>query len=277
MTTDWNAEQVDLDGYLTRIGYDGPLEPTAPTLRALHRAHAGSIPFENLDIVLGRTISIDLPDIQDKLLRHPRGGYCYEHNLLFAGVLERIGFEVTGHAARIRMGSDKLRPASHALLQVHVDGTSWLADVGFGGEGLLEPLPLRPGEVSQGDWRFRLVLDGDVWLLQSLHPQGWFDLHTFTLDPQYAVDFAMRNHFTSTHPHSPFVTGIVVQRTGSAARHSLNRDTLVTSRPNGTSETRTVEPADLTGTLSEIFGIHLSETDAAHLRTIQSQASVLAS
>lgn len=275
MTTDWNAEQVDLDAYLARIGYGGPLDPTAETLRGLHRAHAGSIPFENLDIVLGRTISVDLPDIQDKLLRRPRGGYCYEHNLLLAAVLERIGFEVTGHAARIRMGSDRLRPASHALLQVRVDGTPWLADVGFGGEGLLDPLPLRPGEVGQGDWRYRLVLDGDVWLLQSMHPEGWFDLHTFTLDPQYAVDFAMRNHFTSTHPHSPFVTGIVVQRTGAAARHSLNRDTLVTSRPDGISETRTVEPADLARTLAEIFGIHLPESDAAHLHAVHRESRVL--
>ncbi len=99
-TSEWRSEQLDVDAYLERVGYDGDLKPTAETLRGLHRAHVAAIPFENLDIVLGRGISLEMDAMQDKLIRRDRGGYCYEHNLLFAALLERIGFAVSRLTAR---------------------------------------------------------------------------------------------------------------------------------------------------------------------------------
>lgn len=94
------TEGLDLEAYRARIGHTGGLEPTIETLTALHRAHVLSIPFENLDILLGRPIRVDLASVQAKLVGDRRGGYCFEHNLLFAANLEHLGFEVTGLAAR---------------------------------------------------------------------------------------------------------------------------------------------------------------------------------
>src|SRR6266550_822553 len=132
----------DLAAYLRRIGYAGELSPSRATLDALHRAHATAIPFENLDILLGVPIRLDLASLQAKLVTARRGGYCFEQNTLFAAALEQFGFAVTRLAARVRLNAVAVNPRTHMLLRVDVAGTSWIADVGFGGAGLLWPIPL---------------------------------------------------------------------------------------------------------------------------------------
>src|SRR5690349_15099497 len=128
---------LDLDAYLDRIGYAGPRLPTRRVLEGLHLAHTTHVPFENLDILLGRPIRLDLDSLQAKLVRDRRGGYCFEQNTLFAAGLEQMGFAVTRLAARVRFGASRLLPRTHMLLRVDVEGEPFLADVGFGGSGLL--------------------------------------------------------------------------------------------------------------------------------------------
>jgi len=247
---------VDLDAYLARIGYTGRLDPTLATLQGLHLAHATSIPFENLDLLLGREISLELNALESKLVAGRRGGYCFEHNTLFAAVLETLGFEVSRLAARVRFGSTVVRPRSHMLLSVKLDGQAWLADVGFGGEGLLYPLPILDQEVSrQFGWTFRVQRDGDVQVLQSLHTDEWFDLYAFTEEPQYQVDYVVANHFTATHPHSPFVQSLVVQRQTCETRFTLrNREFTEESPDRKISRTLPDDDAVL-ATLAEVFGL----------------------
>lgn len=267
----WHSAELDLPAYLARLGHDDVPAPTLATLRALHRAHAAAIPFENLDILLGAPIDLDVPALQRKLVTGRRGGYCYEHNLLFAAVLEQVGFRVTGLAARIRNGDARLRPVSHALLAVEVDGVDWLADVGFGGEGLLEPVPLADGvEVTQGVWTFRLdsAPHGD-WVLRSRHADGWFDLYAFRLEPRFRPDFALFNHYTATHPRSPFVRRVVVQRTGPEVRHVLLGRTLMATRGTGAPERRELAAAELPAVLRDVFGIVLDgERDQRLVRIV---------
>src|SRR5215470_2919639 len=152
-----SATAFDLDAYLARTGYAGELAPTRATLDALHLAHATRIPFENLDILLGRPIRLDLASLQAKLVRDRRGGYCFEQNRLFASVLESLGFTVTTLAARVRFGTPAVLPRTHMLVQVDVDGVRLLADVGFGAFGLLLPIALDdPGESRQFAWTYRI-------------------------------------------------------------------------------------------------------------------------
>ncbi|MGN9844041.1 arylamine N-acetyltransferase family protein [Nonomuraea sp. H19] len=214
----WDIEKLDLNAYLARIGYDGPLDPTAETLRGVHLAHVRSIPFENLDVLLGRGIRLDLSSLQDKLVTGGRGGYCHEQNLLFAAALERLGFTLTRHLARIRLGRHHL-PRSHATLTVVAGGRRWLADVGFGGEGLVEPIPFEEGAtLESGVWRWRLGCDGDFWVLHS----GETELYAFRPDePQYPSDFEVANYYIANHPQSPFRRHVVVQRTTADARIRL--------------------------------------------------------
>lgn len=269
---EWGSARVDLGAYLARVGYRGDLEPSTAALRALHRAHVGAVPFENLDVVLGRPIELDVEALQAKLVRSGRGGYCYEQNLLFGAVLERLGFGVTRLAARVRMGSDAVRPTTHCCLRVEVDGTRWLADVGFGGEGLLEPLPLKAGtERRQGAWAFRLVTeerDGG-WRLQSRHAQGWFDLYEFTEEPRHQVDYVLLNYFTATHPSSPFVTAPTVQRAGDEVRRGLRGTQLTSSGPDGEAERRDVSAEELPAVLASL-GLVLPPADLARLQATTS-------
>jgi N-hydroxyarylamine O-acetyltransferase len=263
---EWEVNRVDVDAYLKRIGYAGDRSPSPRLLYDLHSAHASSIPFENLDIMLGRTPALDMATLQDKLLRRERGGYCYEHNLLFGAVLERLGFRVSRFAARV--GSpERPPPKTHMLLRVEVEGKVWLADVGFGA-GLRQPMPLQTDvEVLQGGWTYRLRrADDRLWILTSWEGAAWVDLYHFRLEEQHHVDYVMANHFTATHPSSPFVRGVVAIRAEPDVRRALRGSELVTSRPDGSQQSSIVSPDDLVDVLTSTFCIRLSADEAETLR-----------
>jgi N-hydroxyarylamine O-acetyltransferase len=197
----------DVDAYLARIGV------VAPTgLGAVHRAHATSIPFENLDSFAGHPVPLDIAHLEDKMVARRRGGYCFEHNLLLMAALESLDLgEVAPMLARVRMGPDGgPRPLNHLLLRVVDESGPWIADVGFGGGGLLDPVPLATGiESEQSGWRYRLVEDGPGLVLQTFTDDGWSDMYGFVPEPVPAVDIEVSNWFTATHPDSPFVTGVM--------------------------------------------------------------------
>ncbi len=262
-TREWEADRLDLDAYLERIAYTGALAAGPDTLRGLHRAHAATIPFENLDIVLGRTIELGIDRVQDKLVRRRRGGYCFEHNLLFGAVLERLGYPVTRLAARVQPSGSGIR--THMLLRVVAGGRPWLADVGFGAS-LLEPLPMEPATVRQDAWTYRLDPAGrDAWLLQAGRSDGWIELYAFTLEAQRAIDYAVYNHYTATHPRSPFVGQMVVLRTEPHVQYALRGRQLTTTRPDGATQTREVPVDELVDVLADPFGIGLDADEAAGL------------
>jgi N-hydroxyarylamine O-acetyltransferase len=241
--------------------------PTLKTLRDLHAAHVYAIPFENLDILLGRGIDLDLESLQAKLVGRRRGGYCFEHNILFAAALERIGLAVTRLAARVRLRAQGIRPRTHTALRVEVEGRPWLADVGFGGGGLVEPVALEEDAgVTRGGWTHGLVREGDRWVLRALESDGWTDVYELTLEGQHFVDYVMANHFTATYPGSPFTRGLVVQRTWPSERLMLRGGELAREMPGGSRSTREVEPGELPELLVERFGIPLSDAELGALQ-----------
>jgi N-hydroxyarylamine O-acetyltransferase len=254
----FDLEGLDLPRYLDRIGYDGPVEATLASLRGLHLAHVTTIPFENLDIQLGRPIYLDLASLQAKLVDGRRGGYCFEQNLLFGAVLETIGFDVTRLAARVRAGSTEVRPLTHTILRVAGEGFEpQLADVGFGGDGLLLPIPIEPGPGRTDFGVTHRLVQEDVAtrVLQVQAPEGWLDLYAFTLEPRHFMDFVMGNHFTSTWPGSGFVTTLTVQRLGTEGTLVLRWRRLTETR-GGQTSTRVIEDDDeLLEILQERFGL----------------------
>lgn len=229
MNDSQNSSQLDLQAYLQRIAYHGDLQPNLQLLKALHLAHATHIPFENLDILLGKSISLDLYALQRKLLYDKRGGYCFEQNLLFAQVLETLGFSVKRLSARVRYQTNRLLARTHMLLLIDIDGLSWVADVGFGGEGLLLPVPFSTGEtVDHFSWTYRIIEQDYYWVLQSLKHEVWNDLYAFTREPQQTRDYEMANYYVSTHPDSRFTQTLTVQLPTPEARYILtNREFVV--------------------------------------------------
>ncbi len=201
-----STDDFDLDAYLSRIGYDGPRTPSVEVLGDLHTAQVFSIPFENLAIQLREPISLGVADMMAKMVHGPRGGYCFELNGLFAIALETLGFQVDRLAARVRYGNPLVGPRMHQLLAVKFDHETWIADVGFGGNGLIAPVPLvLDEEFSQYGEIFRLKQESNgEYVLEGHLPDGWLDLYAFTLEPLYRVDFEAPNYFMSTSPASPF-------------------------------------------------------------------------
>lgn len=203
MSDEWELAGLDLDAYLERVGFEGRREPSAETLRALHLAHRAAIPFENLDVVIGRGVDVSLPAVEDKLVGRRRGGYCFEHGVLFGAVLERFGFAVDRYLARVGSADGDVRPRTHMSLHVRLDDGGWLADVGFGG-GLLEPLPWSDGSrARQGRWTYELARIGERhWELREETPAARQALYHFIAEPQHSIDVVVANHYISTHPSS---------------------------------------------------------------------------
>ncbi|MBI4003056.1 MAG: arylamine N-acetyltransferase, partial [Nitrospira defluvii] len=168
--------------------------------------HVLTVPFENLDIHLGRPISLDPSDLFRKIVLSRRGGYCFELNGLFALLLEQLGFSVTRLAARVLYGAEGVRPRSHQVLLVSIEGERWIVDVGFGGHGLREPFVLTVGhDDRQGLDRFRLTTDErGEYLLQCEIEGAWASLYSFTLEPCLPVDYTFANYYHSHSPDSPF-------------------------------------------------------------------------
>jgi N-hydroxyarylamine O-acetyltransferase len=256
MTT---PDTLNLGAYFERIGYTGPREASLETLVALHTAHLGAIPFENVDVLLGRRIRLDLASLQAKLVDGHRGGYCFEQNTLFAAVLRHLGFSVTTLEARVRPpGATRTLPRTHMVLRVGLTDGAVLADVGFGGDGPLRPVELGGRVSEQGGDAYRVVGEGDVRVLQICSPGGWRDLYAFTSDEALPIDFEVANHYTSTWPESPFVTTLTAQLSLSGERRILRHRTF-TLRHGGIETTRDIEAHDLLPLLRGAFGLDLPD------------------
>ena len=213
---------MNFDAYAERIGYRGTSAPNADTLEGIVLAHALRIPFENLDIHLGRPIDLDPARVFEKLVVQRRGGYCFEQNGLLLEVLRAIGFKVRPLAARVLWGMPQNdRPRTHMLLQVEIGSRAFLADVGFGTQNLVAPLPFepdRPRNVHGEKYRLREIpWDGKVlgtppsFDVELETADGtWAPLYRMSLEEQRPVDFAMASWFCSTHPDSMFVKRKIV-------------------------------------------------------------------
>ena len=250
---------MDLPAYLDRIGYHGDVMPSREILRALHLAHVFAVPFENLDGYRGVPVSLEPADLFAKIVTARRGGYCFELNGLFSLLLEAMGFEVMRLIARVRYGAKPPYPRSHQVLLVRVGGEPWLVDVGFGGNGLLEPMPLSAGPVvRQLEEQFRLTsLESGEFLLQSLVHEEWESLYSFTLEPCHPVDYRYANYF---HSHSR--DSLFMQRRVCTIPTKEGRTTLVDQslsiRRNGKNEKSVIESdAAYVRVLHEHFGIVL--------------------
>lgn len=251
----------DLDAYLRRIGLGAG---EAPSLEAIHRAHATAIPFENLDSHRGVPVSLEPERLERKLVADRRGGYCFEHNLLLAAALEHLGLRVEPMLARVRAGgaARDARPLGHLVLRVtDAEGREWHADVGFGLGTLLDPIPFGPSGVHrQSGWSFQVVEDDDELVLQTLGANGWEDVYGFRPERAASVDLEVSNWWICTSPSSPFVSGLICCVNHPDGRREALCDwsgatVLMTVTPEGTTE----EPqprSRIPSLLVERFGLH---------------------
>ena len=255
---------IDVTGYFSRISYMGPSDPTVEVLAALVAAHNRSIPFENLDPVMGVPV-VDLrPDaLFDKLVRRRRGGYCFEHNGVMAHVLAQLGFEVDVLGGRVvwMNTSGELPAQTHQALAVTVPGDDgrYLVDVGFGGQTLSSPIRFETDTVQQTRHEpYRIREHGDGYVLESEIRDAWEPLYLFTTRPFPMIDRQVGSWYVSTYPESGFVTGLSVALVTDDARWNLRGRNLAIHSKKKSERIRFDTAAQVVEALTDRFGIDLT-------------------
>ena len=264
-------DNFDLEAWLGRILYPGPRAPALDTLRGIILAQATTVPFENLDVLLGRPPKLDPASLQQKIIGSGRGGYCFEHNSLLRAGLRALGFQVTGLIARVVRGMDPgaNAPAGHMVLRIDLPEGTFLADTGFGNLTPTAPLAMLPDiEQPTPHETMRLRPIGEELLLEAKTGRpgetgAWEHLYRLSPHPRLDMDYEVANWFTATHPKSPFVDNLIAARAApDGARHSFFNGRLSVRRPPDRIERRLLESdAEYAAALSGIFGLSLPGAD----------------
>ncbi|XP_078508427.1 arylamine N-acetyltransferase 2-like [Lissotriton helveticus] len=260
---------MDVTKYLLRIGYNGPPVPSLDALRALHRCHLLSVPFESLSIHCGEKITLNPQEVYDKIVRRRRGGFCFENNSLFYWLLKELGYQTTILSAHVKNVFTKRYgpPCDHMVLLVDLSGQQWLCDVGFGNSFRM-PLLLEPRtEQTQENGVFRLWPDGDMWALEciqeaaELQRSAWASLYKFTLEKRKLADFKSMCEYHQTSPSSLFFCKSFCSLHLPEGMLTYMGLRLITTTYTGTAtcqkETRELEEEEIPSILKEKFGIVL--------------------
>lgn len=225
MTKKSSSLSPEVTAYLDRIGFKGTVDDSAETLAQLQYAHLYTVPYENLDIINGIPLSLDIKDLYDKIVVRRRGGYCFELNALFGWLLEQLGFKVTNYFARFWRDEENLPPKRrHHVLEVEAEGKFYLCDVGVGGS-----VPGRPVlmtellEQQQGDECYRMNRDPFFgWELLEKKRGEWRVIYSFTDEPQLPRDFVMASYWCEHAPDSIFKKGPMVFIRTNGGRNTID-------------------------------------------------------
>jgi N-hydroxyarylamine O-acetyltransferase len=265
------TQMLDLDAYFARTGFAGDVRVDLDTLASLLHAHMRAIPFENLDVLLGRGVDLELAAVQKKLVAARRGGYCFEHATLFGAVLDALGFAPVRHSARVVLFTPRSESArSHMLLSVPLPQGTFVVDPGFGSLASEVPVPLVDAGTSPPDdglhW---FVRDGAYWVLRARRDGDVVDCWVTTLEADNTADFVVANHYFATHPASGFRQRLMLRAlTPNGSVSVMNRD--VTFRAgDATRSEQLADRAALRVLLRDHFGFDLPEAETLAVPSIE--------
>lgn len=253
--------QPDLGAYFARTGYRGPREVSLATLDGILGAHTAAIPFENLDVLLGRPIDLAPAAIERKLVHQQRGGYCFEQNAHLLHVLTALGFQVTPLSGRVRLQQprDCTPPRTHLFLRVDLGGEQWLADAGIGALSLTSCIRLgREGEQATAHEPRRIVHEAGRFFHQARLGEEWTDVYEFTGEAMPPIDRELANWWTSASPQSRFKQMLSIGRAGPAGTRFVIRNSEFIHR-HGAEVLERCEittPGQLLELLARHFGLH---------------------
>jgi len=270
----------DLDAYFARVHL--PARPSVDHLGlgVLQRAHRLAIPFENLDVRLGRAIAIDSASVFAKLVGAARGGYCFEHNRLFLDALHALGFDARPLLARVWLGASDVPALTHTLSLVTLGEEQWIADPGFGGS-YTPPMPLIDGAQATapdgalfrldraGEHGWMLLRDGDAATTDGRGAgTGFQPQYSFDTRLVYDADLALSNHWTSTAPGGRFRQARIVSIVLPNGFASLTDSTYRRRAGADSTEAVITDPRVYRLRLSMMFGITLSAEEVAALGVV---------
>lgn len=249
----------DLDSYFGRVNYRGGTDAGEETLHDLHTAHTLNVPFENLDVFYRKPIPLDEASLYNKIVKEKRGGYCFEMNGIFSFVLQRMGFNVTNLLARVIINGNQYTTKTHQAILVQAGGRQWIADVGFGNDGIIAPLILEEGtEQRQFAHTYRLTKHSSFgYMLQKKQGDRYNPLYVFTLEECFPDDFLMSNHFTATFPGSFFLSMRMCTMPTPDGRITLTDSHFKVVKNDGVSERPIADESDFKALSKEHFGLDL--------------------
>lgn len=254
---------LELGAYFERIEYAGSCTPSLEMLSAIHRQHAATIPFENLNPLLGLPVKLDIQSLQQKIIRDKRGGYCFEQNLLLSQVLKSLRFDVRWLSARVLWNRPVGVPRgrTHMLLLVYINNEPFIADVGFGGLTLTSPIKLKPGiEQATNHEPFRLTKKENEFILEAKIKDDWKALYSFGLQEQQLPDFEITSYYLCHYPESHFIKMLRAARSAPGYRYALNNNEFAIHQLNGPTERKILSTAeDVMKVLETVFLIRLPE------------------
>jgi N-hydroxyarylamine O-acetyltransferase len=249
---------MDISQYLARIRYQGEITPTAGVLSDLQYANLLAVPFENLDIHLGRAIHLDEQHLFDKIVNQRRGGFCYEQNGLFAWMLKGLGFDVELLSAEVFEDGEFSPEFDHLALRVRLE-EDWLVDVGFG-DSFVRPLSLNVGgEQIQNDRSYRIQQESNYQVLyQRDGSVDWERFYRFTLEPRRLEEYAGRCRYHQTSPDSHFTQKRICTRLTEYGRITLRDKRLIETRNGRRKETPIPDEDQYLSALERNFQITLT-------------------
>jgi N-hydroxyarylamine O-acetyltransferase len=274
------SDAIDIAAYRRRIGFADAIEPTPACLARLIEHHAAAIPFENIEVLAGRVPALDDAALQAKMIQRRRGGYCFEQNKLFRGVLQASGFTARPLEARIRAGvaADVVTGRTHLVNCVTLAGVAHLVDVGCGGIAPLAPLPLGSrAEHDAGTGRYRFVDQDDDLLLQTATHEGWADCYRVVPGGPQQIDCELANWFVATHPNSLLRHNLLAARAIDGGRLRLFNDRLSTYRPESAAPHEQVlgTRREFADAFADGFGLAVADADLdAVLGVLERQQAV---
>ena len=259
---------LSVEKYLERIKFNGDLSVSYGTLSQLVFQHFMNVPYENVDILNHIPLSLEIPDIYDKIVNRRRGGYCFELNALFNWLLNRIGFETESYFSRFLLNqpTDVIAIKRHRVMKTEIDEVAYLVDVGVGNEVPVRPLPLIENEeTAMRGLIFRLIKDDILgWVLQyknvKKNNDEWKNIYSFTVEKQYEIDFVQPNFWCQYSPDSPLNTQNKIALRTETGKYTIDGHLFRIYDMTGSQlviSEKMLDTSELHGVLCDYFGIVL--------------------
>lgn len=248
-----------IDAYLSRISVaaDRDLAPTIESLRMLQTRHLLSVPFENLDIHWKRPIVLNTERFYEKIAVNGRGGFCYELNGLFNGLLCDLGFKTRLVSARVFAGERGFGPEfDHAAIIVSLDEKEYLVDVGFG-DFAAESLEIADGVEQadrEGTFRINSVENGS-FVVEKKNGDEWRNAYMFGTRDRDVAEFAEMCDFQQYSPDSHFTKGKLCSLMTDNGRKTLTDGKFVVTSNGEKTETTVGSEEEFEEILLQEFGI----------------------
>lgn len=249
---------MDIAKYLKRIGFDGPVTHDYETLKKIQYCHMTTVPYENLEIMAGIPLKLDIDSLYQKIVVAGRGGYCFELNGALGALLRGFGFDVTDCMARFLKGETETPMRRHRILQVRCHDGLFLCDVGVGMINPIYPVRLDTDDVQQiGNEQYKVTKDDFLGtVLHQCFEGVWDRFFSFTDEPQLDIDYIMPSFYCEKHPDSPFIKGdMLALQTRFGGKNSISGDKLAYWDENGKHKVTIEDETMKKEVLKKYFGI----------------------